>query len=186
MAKVPAYEERGLEYHDLCETHWLASEPDLFWGFWGGCFNVRCSPCNTAARLGIGFPSVGRGRAPAIVQQDYRDTEPHEGYRIIRRWRDRLFTRTETARQLARSLPDSEPSPNAPYDTHGKAGVAKIPPIPRDAWCHLRSHWRSRGRIRWCVLVNIVPCSCLLLVHCERRRPFLRPFQAERGEPCRP
>jgi hypothetical protein len=58
IARIEPYSERGLGYMDLCEPHWLHSEPDLFYGFWGGCFN------------------------------DYRDTQPHIGYEIIARWRE--------------------------------------------------------------------------------------------------
>jgi len=68
--QVPAYMERGLEYHDICQPHWLESEPDLFWGFWGACFN------------------------------DYRSTEPHEGYATIARWRDFFFQDTRVALNL--------------------------------------------------------------------------------------
>ena len=58
IADVPAYHDRGLTYHDICEPHWLDKEPALFHGFWGSCFN------------------------------DYRGTTPHDGYAIVRRWRD--------------------------------------------------------------------------------------------------
>ena len=70
VAKVPAYESRGLQYHDICQPHWLEAEPDLYWGFWGGCFN------------------------------DYRATEPHGGYATIANWRDTFFKDTEVCRQL--------------------------------------------------------------------------------------
>ena len=56
VADVPPYQSRGLLYHDLCQPHWLDSEPDLFFGFWGKSFN------------------------------DYRDRRPHEGYSILLRW----------------------------------------------------------------------------------------------------
>ena len=42
------------------QAAWLSIEPDLFWGFWGQCFN------------------------------DYRETSPHEGYEIINRWAQRF------------------------------------------------------------------------------------------------
>lgn len=58
VARVPAYQERGLDYCDICQPFWLESDPDLFYGFWGQCFS------------------------------DYRTTRPHEGYNIIARWRD--------------------------------------------------------------------------------------------------
>lgn len=61
IARVPAYADRDLEYHDLCKPCWLEDEPDLFWGFWGRCFN------------------------------DYRETRPHAGYGLVRAWRDAKF-----------------------------------------------------------------------------------------------
>merc|ERR550532_1269702 len=56
VAKIPVYARRKLEYSDICVPHWLRTEPELFWGFWGQCYN------------------------------DYRDTAPHEGYAIIDSW----------------------------------------------------------------------------------------------------
>jgi len=67
VAEVEAYRVRGLEYHDLCTPKWLRDEPELFWGFWGQCFN------------------------------DYRGTAPHEGYSIVARWADRRFRRSGVA-----------------------------------------------------------------------------------------
>merc|ERR1712232_194940 len=61
VAKVEAYVARDLKYHDICQPLWLSSEPALFWGFWGQCFN------------------------------DYRSTAPHDGYEILNRWADRRF-----------------------------------------------------------------------------------------------
>eukprot|EP00971_Amphidinium_carterae_P328194 6459933-Amphidinium_carterae.2 len=42
-------------YQDVCRPQWLHRDPELFYGFWGTCYN------------------------------DYRDTEPHDGYEIVRR-----------------------------------------------------------------------------------------------------
>lgn len=56
VARIDAYKTQGLEYYDLCQPHWLQSRPDLFWGFWGQCFN------------------------------DYRNTAPHVGYEILSKW----------------------------------------------------------------------------------------------------
>uniref|UniRef100_A0A7S4S7Y0 Deacetylase sirtuin-type domain-containing protein n=1 Tax=Ditylum brightwellii TaxID=49249 RepID=A0A7S4S7Y0_9STRA len=58
VAKVKAYQERNLEYRDVCQPKWVETDPELFYGFWGQCFN------------------------------DYRKTKPHKGYDIIARWRD--------------------------------------------------------------------------------------------------
>eukprot|EP00241_Pyramimonas_parkeae_P007139 CAMPEP_0114273182 /NCGR_PEP_ID=MMETSP0058-20121206/28955_1 /TAXON_ID=36894 /ORGANISM="Pyramimonas parkeae, CCMP726" /LENGTH=316 /DNA_ID=CAMNT_0001392609 /DNA_START=115 /DNA_END=1065 /DNA_ORIENTATION=- len=55
IADVSAYRERNLEYMDLCQEHWASTEPDIFYGFWGSCYNT------------------------------YRNTKPHEGYNIVER-----------------------------------------------------------------------------------------------------
>ena len=59
--KVPAWKKKGLSYHDLCDPAWLANDPEVFYGFWGSCFN------------------------------SYMDTSPHEGYAILRRWAREQF-----------------------------------------------------------------------------------------------
>jgi len=58
VANVNAYRERNLEYHDICQPHWLGHDPGLFYGFWGQCFN------------------------------DYCMTQPHKGYEIVAKWRN--------------------------------------------------------------------------------------------------
>lgn len=70
IADVPAYHERDLEYVDICQTSWLEKDPELFYGFWGSCFN------------------------------DYRDTAPHEGYSIIKSWKSNLFESSPQAMQF--------------------------------------------------------------------------------------
>ncbi|TNJ27901.1 Sir2 family protein [Giardia muris] len=55
IAKFPAYERMGVDYADLCDPVWLRRNPDVFYGFWGHCYNA------------------------------YRETEPHLGYTIVRR-----------------------------------------------------------------------------------------------------
>ena len=70
IAKIEAYAERDLDYRDMCKPSWLAEAPELFWGFWGSCFN------------------------------DYRSTAPHGGYGIVRGWRDGLFSRSEVAKTI--------------------------------------------------------------------------------------
>lgn len=67
VAQVPAYKQRGLSYQDLCNPHWLHDDPNLFWGFWGQCYN------------------------------DYRCTAPHEGYAIIDVWAEKWFRKSEVA-----------------------------------------------------------------------------------------
>jgi len=83
VANVEEYRKRGLTYHDLCDPHVLANDPELFLGFWGGCFN------------------------------DYRNTPPHEGYNIIAKWRDEYFARygpvAEELKKLLKDENDSRP-----------------------------------------------------------------------------
>ena len=66
IAKIPAYAQKELEYYDLCKPHWLESDPDIFYGFWGQCFN------------------------------DYKKTQPHEGYEIIANWKNQKNQPVET------------------------------------------------------------------------------------------
>lgn len=37
--QVKAYQDRCLDYMDLCDPKLVHQEPPLFWGFWGQCFN---------------------------------------------------------------------------------------------------------------------------------------------------
>lgn len=74
VADVPAYHERGVTYHDLCNPRWLTEDRALFYGFWGKCFN------------------------------DYRETALYEGYALIAGWRDRLFKHTEVFSKIQQSV----------------------------------------------------------------------------------
>ena len=76
VARIPAYASRGLQYHDICQPHWQQHDPELFWGFWGQCFN------------------------------DYRETAPHDGYAIINSWAEDRFRKTKTAELIRQQLPD--------------------------------------------------------------------------------
>jgi len=73
IANVDAYKRLGLTYADLCTPDWLQRDPDLFFGFWGSCFN------------------------------DYMDTSPHRGYYICKAWADTNFhaSTSEKVRQEA-------------------------------------------------------------------------------------
>lgn len=95
VAKVQAYAERGLEYRDLCDMFWLREEPELFWGFWGQCYN------------------------------DYRETAPHKGFAIISDWVDRFFRNSPTAQQVRKNLAarDRGPSFQEPYEVVDYAGA---------------------------------------------------------------
>lgn len=80
IAAVEAYQEKGLSYKDLCNPSWLHQEPEVFYGFWGSCFN------------------------------SYRDAEPHEGYGVLQRWRDEHFSRARsgTAKRIQTLLAKRE------------------------------------------------------------------------------
>lgn len=99
VANIPAYQERGLKYHDICDPIWKEREPELFYGFWGQCFN------------------------------DYRSTQPHEGYEIVAKWRDSK-NKGQVADEIRSllMLEDSDPSlkcedRHKPYPVLGHAGA---------------------------------------------------------------
>jgi len=73
IADVKAWRDRDLTYPDLCQPHWIESDPDLFYGFWGKCFN------------------------------DYRTTKPHEGYQIVKNWKEKYFSNTEKADEFKKT-----------------------------------------------------------------------------------
>ena len=56
----PPYAELRLDFVSLANPRWFASDPELAWGFYGH-------------RLML-----------------YRETEPHEGFGILRRWMSRM------------------------------------------------------------------------------------------------
>eukprot|EP01121_Diplochlamys_sp_Union-15-3_P017592 TRINITY_DN6222_c0_g1_i4.p1 TRINITY_DN6222_c0_g1~~TRINITY_DN6222_c0_g1_i4.p1 ORF type:complete len:325 (+),score=50.28 TRINITY_DN6222_c0_g1_i4:59-1033(+) len=62
IAKVKAWEKAKLNYMDLCKPDWLKDDPSVFYGFWGHCYN------------------------------DYKTKPLHEGYLILSKWRDELFS----------------------------------------------------------------------------------------------
>jgi hypothetical protein len=47
-SRLPVYDEiasnlyKGYEYSDLCRPELMVSDPSLFYGFWGHCFNLSC------------------------------------------------------------------------------------------------------------------------------------------------
>lgn len=61
VAEIPPYQKRNITYYDICQPHWLQHSPGFFYGFWGDCTNV------------------------------YRETTPHEGYAILKRWKDEII-----------------------------------------------------------------------------------------------
>mmetsp|Transcript_7162 Transcript_7162/g.11323 ORF Transcript_7162/g.11323 Transcript_7162/m.11323 type:complete len:402 (+) Transcript_7162:60-1265(+) len=64
IAQVPAYQNLGLEYSDICQPQMLEKDPELFYGFWGQCYT------------------------------DYRNTRPHDGYSIVKEWRNRIVNKS--------------------------------------------------------------------------------------------
>ncbi|KAL6047019.1 NADdependent protein deacetylase, SIR2 family [Balamuthia mandrillaris] len=84
IANVEAYNTQRLTYADLCNPCWLKDDPELFFGFWGKCFN------------------------------DYRDTEPHEGYHLLYQWKEKYFSEaakpqlTQDLRQLQENIIERE------------------------------------------------------------------------------
>ena len=76
IAQIPAYETAGVSYSDLCRPALLETNPSLALGFWGSCFNkYRCVHAT-------------RPNSPTSVSDpyDFRETPPHEGYSILRKW----------------------------------------------------------------------------------------------------
>ena len=95
IAQVPAYQDLGLEYADICQMKYMREDPELFWGFWGSCFN------------------------------DYRSTQPHEGYAIIQRWKKRLFEKSKVSKKIKRQLRKTTEDADAdlsPYRLNSHAG----------------------------------------------------------------
>mmetsp|Transcript_114554 Transcript_114554/g.355752 ORF Transcript_114554/g.355752 Transcript_114554/m.355752 type:complete len:573 (-) Transcript_114554:31-1749(-) len=98
VAKVHAYAKRGLDYSDICSNKWLRTEPDLFWGFWGQCYN------------------------------DYRDTAPHDGYRIVHRWVERRFRRSAAAEAVRQRLAEAAKGESA------KSLASSMPPVEKQPY----------------------------------------------------
>ncbi|CAJ1359581.1 unnamed protein product, partial [Effrenium voratum] len=97
IANIKPYQDLGYEYHDICRPEWLTHDPEIFYGFWGTCFN------------------------------DYRETQPHEGYNIIRQWRDTRFganNRCSRAIRMALEQDTAELGREPePYEVKGHAGA---------------------------------------------------------------
>lgn len=104
IAGVKAYQELGYKYHNVCRPEWLSHDPEIFYGFWGTCFN------------------------------DYRKTQPHDGYAIIRKWRDARFASTSrVARSIRMAIQERQASqkasassasaPGPAYEVDGAAGA---------------------------------------------------------------
>lgn len=70
IADVEAYHKEKLTYMSLCDPRWITDDPEIFYGFWGSCFN------------------------------SYRDTKPHKGYEIIGKWKSKFFEKKYMMRKL--------------------------------------------------------------------------------------
>jgi len=96
VARVRAYVQRDFAYHDICQPKWLEDDPELFWGFWGQCFN------------------------------DYRDTAPHAGYEILSRWAKRFHDTDFAQllkKQLDPAWPFHFKSDEPPYNVPDRPGA---------------------------------------------------------------
>ena len=107
IADVEAYRRLGLTYRDLCQPEVIEeptspdSEPlyDDAADADGGSDAAEADDRANAARPNYGGPPLFYGFWGACFN-DYRDTAPHEGYAIVRRWRDELFASTDVAAAL--------------------------------------------------------------------------------------
>jgi len=106
IAEIEAYEDMGLRYHDICRPEWLKHDPEIFYGFWGACYN------------------------------DYRDTGPHQGYGTLQQWRDTRFASSKVARAIRSALKEAEEGPDmassasgdpAGFSTGGSSGSRSWP-----------------------------------------------------------
>jgi len=61
IANIEVYRKQNLMYIDLARPDWIENDPHVFYGFWGHNYN------------------------------SYKDTNPNEGYFIIKSWRDKFF-----------------------------------------------------------------------------------------------
>ncbi len=100
----PAFRHLGLDFMDLANPRWFAEDPPLAWGFYGH-------------RLLL-----------------YRETEPHGGYDILRRWGETRTTTVFTSNvdgAFARAGFD----PDGLYEVHGSIHHLQCAtPCRRDIW----------------------------------------------------
>eukprot|EP00741_Cyanophora_paradoxa_P022925 tig00021525_g22145.t1 len=102
IADVPPYRRMGLTYADLCDPKWIQDDPEIFYGFWGSCFN------------------------------SYLDSKPHEGYAILARWKAALFdgsySRPRRDSRRARAGSAARRPPSAPAGGSATAAAAASAP----------------------------------------------------------
>ena len=100
VAKVPAYAQRQLTYQDICQPHWLFSEPELFWGFWGQCALSSFLYLFLYLFLYMMLFRISLECVSTRGFNDYRLTDPHQGYEIVQHWVEKLFRHTDVAKRL--------------------------------------------------------------------------------------
>lgn len=123
VARVDAYAHRHLRYHDICQPGWLDAEPELFWGFWGQCFN------------------------------DYRRTAPHDGYQMIGDWADTFFRQSDFADAVRRRLQKARWPMQAPEDPKLPYEVGDMPGAFFAFTSNVDAHhfdWFTASEIREC------------------------------------
>ena len=76
IADIEAYRRLKLTYADLCTPDLLQRDPEMFFGFWGSCFN------------------------------DYMQTDPHGGYHICKEWRETHMRRSSGKHRIEGPVPD--------------------------------------------------------------------------------
>ncbi|ETV85272.1 hypothetical protein, variant [Aphanomyces astaci] len=129
IADVLAYHQLGVDYQDLCDPYWIYDDISIFLGFWGESFN------------------------------QYRNTTPHAGYDILKRWKQRLTCQLIKDKLANNNPTNTTTSPffvftsnvdshctrvfakNEVYDVHGNTdhwqcagSKEKSPPCCNDTW----------------------------------------------------
>lgn len=79
IADVPIYNEMKLTYGMLCTPDWLKDDSEIFYGFWGSCYNA------------------------------YADTTPHRGYQKINKIIEELYSEKKkySVKKVSRSEVES-------------------------------------------------------------------------------
>ena len=95
IADVEAYKRLNLTYADLCTPDWLQRDPEMFFGFWGSCFN------------------------------DYMQTAPHNGYKLCKHWSDTHFDASTSAAAREESQQDVDASTRGHRGVDGVVGRLK-------------------------------------------------------------
>lgn len=95
VANLPAYNKRNITYFDICNPVWFSQDPAMGFGFWGYCAN------------------------------SYRDTVPHDGYKIFRKWKDTFFMKNNRILKDFEEIMTETLSTRNMNDIHGP--ITKVP-----------------------------------------------------------